>query len=282
MTINYNVTGNQRKRLADYISGFMGTEKKYLGAPTFAYQIGYLTVSKDGAVSFEDRGYNSDIDALMAELEGQGFHTEDTIAKADTAEAEAAPAEEGVTQPHGFDLTVTLPADSLPSEALTNLTSLLAAKGRLIRKALGVAALPVEVGPDTVSFPWFEGRDLDADEVKTYTHLIAALCDMARNQKRITAKEKVTDNDKYAFRCFLLRLGFIGAEFKDERKILLRSLSGNSAFKSGQRHAEALRPEPPASADAVEFQGDPELAEALADELLIQQVNASFEEEAAS
>ena len=294
MTINYNVTGTERKRLADYISGFMGTDKKYLGAPTFAYQIGYLTVSKDGAVSFEDRGYNSDIDALMAELEGQGFHTEDTIAKADAediakpdeagtnAQPETAPAEEGVTQPHGSGLTITLPAASLPSEALVNLTSLLTAKGRLIRKALGVEALPVEVSPDTVSFPWFEGRDLDADEVKTYTHLIAALCDMARNQKRITAKEKSTDNDKYAFRCFLLRLGFIGAEFKDERKILLRNLSGNSAFKSGQRHAEALQPEPPASADAVEVQGDPELAEALADELLIQQVNASFGEEAAS
>ena len=257
MTINYNVTGTERKRLADYISGFMGTEKKYLGAPTFAYQVGYLTISKDGAVSFEDRGYNSDIDALMAELEGQGFHTEDTIAKADTAELEAsttedeartepetntaedttepeaAPAEDGTTQPHGCGLTVTLPAASLPSEALVNLTRLLTAKGRLIRKALGVEALPVEVSPDTVSFPWFEGRDLDADEVKTYTHLIAALCEMARNQKRITAKEKVTDNDKYAFRCFLLRLGFIGAEYKDERKILLRDLSGNSAFKSG-------------------------------------------------
>ena len=251
MTINYNVTGTERKRLADYISGFMGTDKKYLGAPTFAYQIGYITVSKDGAVSFDDRGYNSDIDALMAELEGQGFHTEDTIAKADAediakpdeagtnAQPETAPAEEGVTQPHGSGLTITLPAASLPSEALVNLTSLLTVKGRLIRKALGVEALPVEVGPDTVSFPWFEGRDLDADEVKTYTHLIAALCDMARNQKRITAKEKVTDNDKYAFRCFLLRLGFIGAEFKDERKILLRNLSGNSAFKSGSREEVA-------------------------------------------
>ncbi len=236
----------------------------------------------------------------MAELEGQGFHTEDTIAKADTAEQEATsgenaaqlneastepeatPAEDGIIQPHGYGLTVTLPAASLPPEALVNLTSLLTAKGRLIRKALGVEALPVEVSPDTVSFPWFEGRDLDADEAKTYTHLISALCDMARNQKRITAKEKVTDNDKYAFRCFLLRLGFIGAEFKDERKILLRNLSGNSAFKSGKPHAEAIQPEPPASTDAVEVQGDPELAEALADELLIQQVNASFGEEAAS
>ena len=295
MTINYNVTGTERKRLADYISGFMGTDKKYLGAPTFAYQIGYLTVSKDGAVSFEDRGYNSDIDALMAELEGQGFHTEDIIAKANSGEdaaqpdeagastePEAAPAEESVTQPHGFGLTVTLPAASLPTEALANLTSLLTAKGRLIRKALGVEALPVEASTDTVSFPWFEGRDLDADEVKAYTHLIAALCDMARNQKRITAREKVTDNDKYAFRCFLLRLGFIGAEFKDERKILLRNLSGNSAFKSGQRHAEALQRSHPASTAAVEVQSDQELAEALADELLVQQVNASFGEEAAS
>ena len=147
MTINYNVTGAERKRLADYISGFMGTEKKYLGAPTFAYRIGYLTVSKDGAVSFEDRGYNSDIDALMAELEGQGFHTEDAIAKADTAtqpdeasiEPEAAPTGES------GGLTIQMPAASLPSEALVNLTSLLAAKGRLIRKALGVEALPVEV-----------------------------------------------------------------------------------------------------------------------------------------
>ena len=260
MTINYNVTGTERKRLADYISGFMGTEKKYLGAPTFAYQIGYLTVSKDGAVSFEDRGYNSDIDALMTELEGQGFHTEDTITKTDTVE-------EGVTQPHGYGLTVTFPVASLPSEALAKLTSLLAAKGRLISKALGVGALPIEVGPDTVSFPWCAGRDLDADEVKAYTHLIDALCEMARNQKRITAREKEVGNEKYAFRCFLLRLGFIGAKFKDERKILLRNLSGNSAFKSGQRNAEAT---------------DPELAEALADELLIQQVNASFGEEAAS
>lgn len=289
MTINYNVTGTERKRLADYISGFMGTDKKYLGAPSFAYQIGYLTVSKDGAVSFEDRGCNSDIDALMAELEGRGFHTEDTIAKADTnepdeapaAEPEAAPTEEA-TDPSGYGLTVSIPANTLGPDALANLTSLLAAKGRLIRAALGLEALPVEVGPDTVSFPWFEGRHLDADEAKTYTHLIAALCEMARNQKRITAKEKITDNDKYAFRCFLLRLGFIGAEFKDERKILLRNLSGNSAFKSGKPHAEVLQPEPPTSTAAVEVQGDPALAEALADELLIQQVNASFGEEAAS
>ncbi len=291
MTIKYNVTGTERKRLADYISGFMGTEKKYLGAPTFAYQIGYLTVSKDGAVSFEDRGYNSDIDALMTELESQGFHTEDIIAKADSGEDTAQPDEaqsgtEDAVQPEGEDvpsetptadgLTIQMPAASFTPETLANLRNLVAAKGGLLRKALGVVDLPVEVSADKVSFPWFNGGTT-AEEVKAYTHLIAALCDMARNQKRITAKEKITDNEKYAFRCFLLRLGFIGAEFKDERKILLRNLSGNSAFKSGAKHtAEALQPEPPNTAAQMAVEGDPALAEALADAMLIEQVNASF------
>jgi hypothetical protein len=58
---------------------------------------------------------------------------------------------------------------------------------------------------------------------------------MARNQKRISAKEKEVDNEKYAFRCFLLRLGFIGDEFKTDRKILLRNLSGSTAFKAGSK-----------------------------------------------
>ena len=283
MTFNYNVTGTERKRLADYISGFMGTEKKYLGAPTFAYQIGYLTVSKDGAVSFEDRGYNSDIDALMSELEAEGFHTEDTIAKADSTataaqpdEAQASTEDAPVETPTADGLTIQIPAASFTPEALANLNSLLAAKGRLIRKALGAADLPVEVSDDKVSFPWFNG-ETTAEEVKAYTHLVAALCDMARNQKRITAKEKITDNDKYAFRCFLLRLGFIGAEFKNERKILLRNLSGNSAFKGGAKHTtESLQPEPPNAAAQVAVEGDPALAEALADAMLIEQVNASF------
>jgi hypothetical protein len=63
---------------------------------------------------------------------------------------------------------------------------------------------------------------------------------MAKKQKRVTAKEKQLDNEKYAFRCFLLRLGFIGNEYKQERKILLRNLEGSSAFKSGNRkEAEA-------------------------------------------
>lgn len=98
-------------------------------------------------------------------------------------------------------------------------------------QSLGVEELPIEVGETKVSFPWFAGTPTP-EEVKAYDHFICALCEMARNQKRITAKERDTGNDKYAFRCFLLRLGFIGPEYKQERKILLRNLTGSSAFKA--------------------------------------------------
>ena len=67
-----------------------------------------------------------------------------------------------------------------------------------------------------------------------YTHFVNSLCKMTKEAKRVTAKEKIVDNEKYAFRCFLLRLGFIGTEYKTERKILLRNLSGSSAFKAGR------------------------------------------------
>ena len=85
-----------------------------------------------------------------------------------------------------------------------------------------------------VSFHWFRPF-ADPKEMEAYTHFLTALCEMAKTQKRITAKEKEVDNEKYAFRCFLLRLGFIGDDYKYERKILLRNLEGSSAFKSGSK-----------------------------------------------
>ena len=57
-----------------------------------------------------------------------------------------------------------------------------------------------------------------------------------RNQ--LAKKEKEVENEKYAFRCFLLRLGFIGKDYKDERKILLRNLTGSSAFKGGAKNED--------------------------------------------
>jgi hypothetical protein len=97
---------------------------------------------------------------------------------------------------------------------------------------LNVDALPIEADDERISFPWFSKLP-NPEEIKAYSQFITKLCEMAKTQKRITVKEKAVDNEKYAFRCFLLRLGFIGEELKTHRKILLQNLSGSSAFKGG-------------------------------------------------
>ena len=71
-------------------------------------------------------------------------------------------------------------------------------------------------------------------EINHYSKFIEALCNMAIQRKRVTSTPNKSENEKYDFRCFLLRLGFIGQEYKELRKFLLRNLTGNSAFKNGK------------------------------------------------
>ena len=75
---------------------------------------------------------------------------------------------------------------------------------------------------------------LNTAEVLADIQLCMALSSRAKAIKTASPARPETDNPKYTFRCWLLRLGFIGAEFKTERKILLRNLAGSSAFRSGQ------------------------------------------------
>ena len=60
--------------------------------------------------------------------------------------------------------------------------------------------------------------------------ILTALIRMASGAKRVTATEKTVESEKYAFRVFLLRLGFSGPEHKNTRQLLLHRLSGHSAF----------------------------------------------------
>ena len=223
MELKYNLTGADRKRLVKAISEITDVAAKYLGAPSFAYQVDYFTIDRNGSVSFDDRADSEDVENLIEQLAALGFMAESKEAE-ETAAVEPESAEVD-------GLCISMPASLFSEMALQNLKSIIAAKGTLICKALGVDDLPIEVTDTKVSFPWFAGTPTP-EEIKAYDLFICALCEMARNQKRITAKERDTGNDKYAFRCFLLRLGFIGPEYKQERKMLLRNLTGSSAFKS--------------------------------------------------
>lgn len=225
MMIYYNA--QDRKPLVKAISEFTGADAVYMRTPTYAYRIDYFTVTREGNLEFDDRADSEEIENLIEFLARRGFVAEN----ADTSE-ELPAAADSAAHSETVGLTVEVP---LEGAAVENLTKLLEAKGRLIRRALAVDKLPIEVTDSTVKFPWFS--ECGADECKAYTHFVSALCDLAANAKRVTAKEKETDNDKYAFRCFLLRLGFIGSEYKAERKILLRNLTGSSAFRLGAASA---------------------------------------------
>lgn len=232
MRIEFYRTGAERKALVTAIGEILEARPKYKGMPSAAYEIDYYTVTKDGTVEFDDRTDSEEVENLLEQLADRGI----VAAPAEMAQAWLnARAEElskvSKTEPQeaNVGLTVEIPLDKV---SLGNLTKLLEAKGKLIRKALGISELSIEILEDRVAFPWFEELP-NSDAVKAYTHFISALCEMSRNAKRVTATEKPVENEKYAFRCFLLRLGFIGSEYKAERKILLKNLTGSSAFKDG-------------------------------------------------
>jgi hypothetical protein len=127
-------------------------------------------------------------------------------------------------------LTIEVHVKGLTPEKIGNLRKLVAAKSSLLKAALGASDLSIQQYDDTLSFPWFKFTD-DAATVKAYSTLVSLLCKTVLEKKRITAKEKIiSGSPKYAMRCMLLSLGFIGPEFKTERKILLSKLSGSSAY----------------------------------------------------
>ena len=223
MTVTINATGAERKRLVKTISDWLGVPAKYCGAPTFNYEVDYFTIDRTGSLSFDDRADSEIIERLLEHIYDEGFDIDQSHTEEEDSETD-----------ESCGVCISMPRRLFTDGSLENLKALIVAKGNLIKKALGVNDLPLEITDTKVSFPWFQTTPTP-DEMNAYDTFICKLCEMARNQKRVNATEKPTDNEKYAFRCFLLRLGFIGAEYKTARKILLRNLAGSSAFKSGQR-----------------------------------------------
>ena len=122
-----------------------------------------------------------------------------------------------------------MPADFFTEHTLGNLRQICENKAALFQAAFQTDCLDIIPSDEKVEFPWFTvEQDGDAD---AYCTFISMLCEFAKNQSRINRKPDTSDNPKYTMRCFLIRLGMVGAEFKAARKVILRHLSGNSAFR---------------------------------------------------
>lgn len=253
MTTNYNVTGAERKALVKAIADHLEEKAQYLGVPSCAYRIGDFTVTKDGTLEFDDRTDSEIVEGLYEAIAAAGF----TFEK---------PEEEGSAEP--VSLTVSVPASQHTGSTLRNLVNLLYTRANLLNKALGtafrvdegltealandstmltaeafrkaVAAYEDEHGkavdgltiePDKLTFSGLPETD-DPERIKTFTTLCAMMNKMALTQKRIQAKAVNEENEKYALRIWILRLGMNGPEYKEERKVLMANLSGHCAFRT--------------------------------------------------
>lgn len=302
MTINYNVTGKERKALVQALAEITFSDPVYAGAPSFAYTVGDYTVDKNGVISYPETVAQEAAKLVVERLKEQGFIPElsedDSLAEteaptdaedengAETATADVAaetpdaapepdsdihpdveaesPAEgepapdaaaseepsdeaEETADDSGDDadkpgeasastddtlLTITIPRKTLPDDALIRLQAIVLNKKVLFQRAVQADALPIEITDEEISFPWFTLTGIEG-EANAYGQFITALCQMAREQTRILDKPYDGDNDRFAIRIFMVRMGMKGARFALARKLMMKHLSGNSGWRYG-------------------------------------------------
>lgn len=269
MTITTNTT--DRKALAKAIAEELGTTARYLGLPSYGYQIGDFTVDHDGNIIGEDFG------ALQDFLRRNGYISDEPAAE---QEAPADSETEPITS-----MDISIPAHDATVTQLKNLIFMLHSRQTLINRmtdsdCLNVADILIdrlqESTPETLEdltsllddssavaeLTGFDFRDgkvsmtFPFDETQperwtTYANLLNRIFDAAMKATRVFPERVEPDdqNEKYLAHVWLQRLGYHGADFKAERKILLGHLKGYCAFGSGdkmQAHKEkytALRRE---------------------------------------
>ena len=216
--IRFTLESKQRPKLAQEIGNILGTAPHYERVPSCAYDIAGYRLDKEGVLHIPE-GAEETAKDLIRQLRERGFQDDAEV-------TEEVPVQED-------KLTIVIPRESLTDTALENLQKITANKQTLFQRAFRMDSTEIEITDEKINFTWFP-YTVDGDDIAAYTQFISRLCDMARDAKRVSSKPTETDNDKYAFRCFLLRLGFIGKEYKTARKILLRNLTGNSAFRYGE------------------------------------------------
>ena len=196
----------------------------------------------------------------------------------DTDEPESEDQPEAEDQPDEvpLDLELSFPVSQHNGVTLRNLVNLLYSRGKLIGKATGghfhveeglveklkddtctfaimnfinaVSGYEAEHGAaleglrittEKVTFTGFPTAP-DHEHLTAFAQLAVLMNQQAISQKRIQAKDVNDENEKYALRTWLLRLGMNGPDFKETRKILMEKLSGHAAFRTDEEAQKFL------------------------------------------
>ena len=256
MTVTTNTT--DRKALAKALADKLGTTAKYMGPPTFGYQVGDYIVDRDGNIEGED------FEALRDFLQSIGcFPEEETEPAGEQTEPETETPDSGTQD----QVSISVPADDLTPTQMKNLIFTLFTKQYLIGKMTGGDLLNIpdnlitrlmENTPETMEdfkalldaakedgltgFEFAEGKVTltyaahqdEPERNMLYAMLTARILKAAKEATRVFPERQEPENEKYFARAWLLRIGYNGADSKAERNLLLKHLKGHSAFPNDE------------------------------------------------
>ena len=219
-------------------------------------------------------------DASTAEAESEDALEPDNAAEdepdAEGPESEEQSEAEDQPEEVPLDLELAFPVSQHNGVTLRNLVNLLYSRGKLIGKATGghfhveeglveklkddsctfaimnfinavsdyetehgAALEGLKITTEKVVFTGFPTAP-DHEHLTAFAQLAVLMNQQAISQKRIQAKDVNDENEKYALRTWLLRLGMNGPDFKETRKILMENLSGHAAFRTDEEAQKFL------------------------------------------
>nr|DAK77235.1 MAG TPA: hypothetical protein [Caudoviricetes sp.] len=194
MEVKYDMTGPARKKLVKAIENITGEKAIYKKVPFCAYTVEGYTITKEGTLQWDESTDVSAAKLLVKRLADAGFAAEEfqmeSIEPDDTESVE-----EG--------LCIQVPKSSISDFELDLVKKMISGKASLIKKATGANNLDVEIKDDVVCFPWFDVLP-DPEMIRAVSVFITRLIALSREIKRVTTIEREVENERYAFRCFLL------------------------------------------------------------------------------
>ena len=251
-----------RKEIVKALSEHLGVKAEYMGVPSFAYQIitegETYTIDKAGKIT-NTEGLELELEAILKPAIEIREQEEITVIEENTE-----------TEPQIISADISVPIAGHTGISLRNLVNMIYSKQELIQKSLGIEdsiiaeefikelneakistiddfqkAIVRKQSCIQIEFNFEEQKigfnfiEAETENITPYTQFIELLNQSAKELKHASYKTKSTDNPKFTFRVFLIRLGMIGDEYKEARKVLLKNLEGNGAFRYGKPEKKA-------------------------------------------
>lgn len=228
LSFSIGLTGMTRKETARIVAEALEGKEQYIGAPRFCYIVvdkwgREWQVLKDKAIEIQEQDQQVQLRTpLLEKDEVDSLYI--ILAKLK---------EEGSYANPSCRMVIGLEAEGHTDKSIAIFKKVFESKQELILQAMGIQQGELTTTEDSIVMSFFNST-LEIERLQAYITFCIVLNEHVLTLKSASSKPTVTDNPKFTFRVFLLRLGMVGKEYKETRKVLLEKLSGNSAFRHGK------------------------------------------------